>query len=883
MYRKMFMWGAMLAMLLSACQNHFISDANEREETNQSFEKRKEVLKDTHIFDVFEQKMTSEENEAMRFMYAYMPLGDLTDYTGAFHLSNVKAALRARAEMPWGKDIPEREFRHFVLPYRVNNENLDSARMVFYRELKPRIEHLSLEDAVLEINHWCHEKVAYTPSDMRTSAPLASVRTAYGRCGEESTFAVSAFRAMGIPARQVYTPRWAHTDDNHAWVEVWVDGKWHFLGACEPEPVLDLAWFNAPASRGMLMHTKVFGHYHGPEEVMETTDNYTEINVIDNYADTATTTVTVTDSNGKPVKGALVEFKLYNYAEFYTVARKTTDANGQASLTAGLGDMLVWASTDDGRFGFKQCSFGKDKEIDIALATGQSGTMNLDITVPTEKAHIPDVSPEQRAENDRRFALEDSIRHAYIATFPTETEATEFAKEQGYEANDIVPLITASRGNYETIMSFLQQAASGEHDLAVRLLRVISEKDLRDVEPRTLTEHFLLHPDMPAGCPQDIYDKYLLNPRVANEMILPYRELISQTLSQELPVSTTADSLVYELAEWCRTNIRLLSDWNPQRIPMSPAGVCRNRVADEYSLQIFFVAACRSFNIPARIDEVTGKVQYFQQGHPIDIDLTTQQTNTSNRQETGTLIARYTPTTWLDDAKYYNHFTLSRLEKGKLQLLNYPETGTTWSSLLRDGTTLDAGNYVLTTGTRLANGNVLAHLTFFTVHANEQTVIDLTLREAKDAVQVIGNFNSESLFMPKDGKQEMSLLSTTGRGYYVLGLLDGQEPSNHALRDIAACADEFDKWGRPMVLLFPDKDRLDKVGTAGFPAMPAHVTWGIDSNGAIRADLIEGLKLNEKQGLPIFIVADTFNRVVFVMQGYTIGLGEQLMKTLHAL
>ena len=27
----------------------------------------------------------------------------------------------------------------------------------------------------------------------------------------------------------------------------------------------------------------------------------------------------------------------------------------------------------------------------------------------------------------------------------------------------------------------------------------------------------------------------------------------------------------------------------------------------------------------------------------------------------------------------------------------------------------------------------------------------------------------------------------------------------------------------------------------------------------------------------MFIVADTFNRVVFVSQGYTIGLGEQLM------
>lgn len=80
-------------------------------------------------------------------------------------------------------------------------------------------------DAVLEVNHWCHEKVIYTPTDIRTSAPMATVKTAYGRCGEESTFLVAALRAVGIPARQVYTPRWAHTDDNHAWVEAWVDGN----------------------------------------------------------------------------------------------------------------------------------------------------------------------------------------------------------------------------------------------------------------------------------------------------------------------------------------------------------------------------------------------------------------------------------------------------------------------------------------------------------------------------------------------------------------------------------------------------------------------------------------------------------------------------------
>ena len=178
----------------------------------------------------------------MAFLYRYMPLPDRYDYSEEFYRRNVDAAIRARREMPWGAHVPEREFRHFVLPVRVNNENLDNSRKVFFEQLYPRVSGLSMEDAILEVNHWCHEKATYRPSDARTSSPLATVRTAYGRCGEESTLLVAALRSVGIPARQVYTPRWAHTDDNHAWVEAWANGQWYFLGACEPEPVLNLGW-----------------------------------------------------------------------------------------------------------------------------------------------------------------------------------------------------------------------------------------------------------------------------------------------------------------------------------------------------------------------------------------------------------------------------------------------------------------------------------------------------------------------------------------------------------------------------------------------------------------------------------------------------------------
>ena len=117
--------------------------------------------------------------------------------------------------------------------------------------------------------------------------------------------------------------------------------------------VLDLAWFNAPASRGMLMNTKVVGAYDGPEEQLERNATSTIINVTDKYAPTVTSKVIVTDLTGKPVENATVNFSLYNYAEFFPIAVKKTDANGYAELLTGNGDLMIWAS-DGKRFRHEQ-------------------------------------------------------------------------------------------------------------------------------------------------------------------------------------------------------------------------------------------------------------------------------------------------------------------------------------------------------------------------------------------------------------------------------------------------------------------------------------------------------------------------------------------------
>ena len=369
---------------------------------------------------------------------------------------------------------------------------------------------------------------------------------------------------------------------------------------------------------------------------------------------------------------------------------------------------------------------------------------------------------------------------------------------------------------------------------------------------------------------------------------------------------------------------------------MQPLGVYRSRTADHLGRDIFFVAACRALGIPARINEINGKVQYYEEDWTdVTLDAPSTPANAPSGvavpedslspsiTPTGALHLTYTPTPYLPDAKYYTHFTLSRLDaNGILQLLTYPEEAT-FQNTFATGVTLDTGTYLLTTGIRMADGSVRANLQFFNILPDATTTLPLTLRTATDAVAVIGSLNAEDLYQPltppalnspsptsptssSDSESEKlstlnstttlhsqlstlnspsptSLLSTCGRGYYALGLIaPNQEPTNHALRDIALVRNDFEQWGRKLVLLFDDADAASRFNFQEIQGLPSTTVWGTDIDATIKKEVIEQLHL-PNTSLPIFLICDSFNRVVFVQQGYTIGLGEQFLKTIHQL
>ena len=883
--KKVFLLAFIIAVY-SSCQSHFITDDDYLEVVESDFNTRKDSLSNTAFFDVFESSdLSTEYREAMMFLYAYMPLGDIYDYPSSLFLKSVEATLSLKSTLPWVDEIPEDIFRHFVLPIRVNNEYIDSSRYVLFSDLYPRVKNLSMHDAALEINHWCHERVVYKPSDSRASSPLSTMVAAHGCCDEESIFTVAALRAVGIPARQVYTPRWVHTDDNHAWVEVWVDGKWSYMGACEPEPELNVAWFSKTAQRGMLMHTKVFGKYDGVEQKMLLTPNFAEINVTNNYAPTVSSIVTVVDENDKPVAGVNVSFRIYNYAQFFPVYSTTTLDDGKAEIVSGKGDLFVWASKGD-KFGYKILPASAINDIRITLNRTIGDVISEDINVnpPVEGNNEVVVNAEQIAENIERLKQEDMIRENYISTFMTSESVMIMAIELGYKTNIVDDLVRKSRGNWNEMTIFLRES-KGKNKKAITLLNSLLEQDLRDVKAVDLADHLNHSPYIGYS---NLYNSYVLSPRISNELITSYKKSLQESFGslRIAEFRKNPDKFV----EWVNSNIRIKNDENSMNVPISPVGVFESKYSDEHSRNIFFVAACRAFGIPARLDRVTGDVQFF---HRYSWRNASFDNTAKESVYKGYLRLRYDVLGEISNPLYNTHFSLSKIENGVLKLLDLSnvdgfEETTSYKKDFAGSVVLDEGYYMLTSGRRMASGKVLSVVKMFNIIRGKTTNVELVMRQDTNDISVIGNINPEISFLLNSDLEETTILSEAGRGYFVLAIIDPKkEPSNQALRDIALFNSQFNDWNRKMIMLFDNKEDFGQFDKHDFPTMPNNMVFGIDiginKRGKIADMLCDNLNINNRNSLPIIVIADTFGRIVYFSQGYKIGQVEQLINIINKL
>lgn len=462
---------------------------------------------------------------------------------------------------------------------------------------------------------------------------------------------------------------------------------------------------------------------------------------------------------------------------------------------------------------------------------------------------------------------------AYTSTFMTAEKCKEYSpREQA--------LLIEAMGNWRDVKAFIDSKSGAERDRALAMLEALAPKDLHDTKLAVLED--ALSAVEPAQL-TDTYVNYILNPRIDFEFLQPYRTVIRQTLGSELGATPSATQII----EWVKTNIKTADEYNPIQILSTPAGVLRLRRADSLSREIFFVAACRAFGVASRMSSMSGMPQYLGENGWVDVMLDGDVAEREARR--GAIRTIYDPriVPAIPTPTYYTHCSISKIENGRLRAIRFDSNlkndlgATADPSLLAEHIELDEGHYILTTGNRMASGKILARVVTFSVEEGNVKDVELRLRPANDEVGVIGSMDAEMRYLPEGAEMETSLLSTTGRGYFLVAVMGtSDEPTNHASRGLASIAGELKQWGRPIVLLNSSKEDAAKYNRSMLSDLEAH--FGVDVDDKVRQMLCSGCNSTSKT-LPVIALCDTFGRVVYFSQGYNTSLAEQLKSVIHKL
>ncbi len=825
-----------------------------------------------HLEEIF-QKCTPEERLCLQYLYASMPVSDTASYDAGIFAGFVRHALSVRDKMPWGKSIPGRIFLDYVLHYRINNENIEECRSVIFNEIYPAIKDKSMLGAAVEINYRCLEKATYRLTDDRTASPVTIIRNAYGRCGEESVLTVTAMRAAGIPARQCYVPRWSHCDDNHAWVEVWIDGEWKFIGACEPEPVLNRGWFTAASSKAMLVHSRAFSALE-PKEGNPGEGNplLKTVNNLETYAKTALLTVKVTDG-AKPVPMAEIRFEVLNYSEFYPIFTAVTDEEGKARFLTGLGDLLIHVHKD-GLFMTRKVDVRKEAFVELDFSRASvcpEGIEELDMFPPEEDTGVTAFLPEDVLKmHEIRFRQAEKARSDYEGSFYTPASAKKLADRFAPYGESVSEYLVKSRGNHTEMLNFL----SNGYDIRIKLdfLNSLTQKDYTDICEPVANEHIKYSLEYINDYDSDIFTKYILCPRIGLEFITGYRGFINGFFCRERKALFRSDP--HSIYEYIEANIKDCGELDYGTLVSSPAGLLKLGMGSRNSRKTLFVAVCRTLGIPSRLNPFTKEAEYLQGGKWNGVGK--PDTEKGENVPEGRLVIIKKPG---DKLVYMQHFTVGILEAGIYKTLDCSTVE--WDG---DRFSLDvpSGFYRIVTSGRQIDGSILARLYHFELKSGQTMETAISLRENQLEKRLKSLPVTDILL--SDGKgADISLKTVVSQQpASVVAVLDvGKEPTEHILNEIYEMREEYDKSGVQLVFIVdsetgfnygPLERAVAAVHTAKIYVCKTH-------------DYLNGLFRDIKMGdhrLPLSMVIDGGMNAKFAFSNYNVGTAGLLLQIARA-
>ncbi len=336
----------------------------------------------------YQKLLKSHPDRLMAFLIAYEENGRLTAVDPQIvqnHWQSVKELMKEQ-----NINEPDEFFLSYVAKITVSDEAISDYRNFFEGRGKQKEDYLfdglNLKELRNQIKDpvelyrlaclKCTELLRYRPTSGRDQSPLdVAANSLIGRCEESQILFVALCRTLGIPARAASTPWWAHQNDNHAWAEVFINGKWYYSGDSDSAYWLNQTWFSSLTGKMVLVLADGTLPEKG-DEVLSSDEYGVTINSVMNYSekDYRKISIRVTDKLGKPVKHCPLSINVYNFHSLRAQAIVKANDKGEKTITAGQGAFYLLAFKD-------------------SLATLQfvpSGNTNLSFDLILDKSELKD-------------------------------------------------------------------------------------------------------------------------------------------------------------------------------------------------------------------------------------------------------------------------------------------------------------------------------------------------------------------------------------------------------------------------------------------------------------------------------------------------------------
>ena len=809
---------------------------------------------------------------------AYLPLGDIAAYSSEMFLEYALHADFLYRNSPYSINLSDECFLNYVATPRINTEDLTSCRKFFYEQVRERICKMDLKDAAIEINNWCYEHATYHSTSERTASPITVYKCGYGRCGEESTFYTTVLRSVGIPSRQVYVPRWSHSDSNHAWVEVFDGNKWLFTGACEPKPVFQNGWFSYATSRAMLVHSRCFTPFYVEKDEVIGNEGIVRISSSSsNYLKQKEIEFRVLDTDGEPVIGANVEFEIINSSELYPIIKTKTNKNGIATAKLGLGTVFARA------YCMKKGSLF-EKEMVFDVSTLENKNIESDglwkhiyFNAPSsDDVHgIVLTKALEEEQNKRNFAA-DTIRNDLHKCSKLQKEYL----EKYSEYPQIKRAIRKSYLNFDQIKIFLDYTDGCTNiKNKERLLKTLSQKDLRDVNAKILLDHMKafemeesveICEDLGSKGPfvdaenhadsndydaefyrasdNDFFAEYVASPRIYIEHLTSFRSEIKEILGDKCPFLCAG-----EIWKYITDNISVTIDEEYDSLITTPASLLKLGRGSQMSREVLFVAICRTYGIPACIDNGYRKAGYFNKDGFVYADEKLKKSATIELVSDNGMLPLY----------FDNYTICYKKEDGNVITLENEEF------FLRDcnriKVALIPGSYRIINCKRMPSGSLDSYLMDFDLRDGDQKQIVLNQIKRNQSDMISYRYH----------------LSIADAGSPVIFIKPGEEPTEHVLHELIELQAVGRKFKHKPVLVFA---KPYNEGDMNLKKVLDFDDWDIetveDYDGKVLRDILTDRE--DVLNYPYVFYVRSENEINFIGNGYSVGIIDNLYETQDA-